>query len=705
MSTITINGISVDPTLNGPAPSTGPPTDGAWSKYILIQTNPSLNDHWRAELSQLLVTILEYVPRYSYLCHYPSPDLEAIRALPYIAWAEVYPIGFKLAPALLSPEPSTYGSTIRTLPELAAKPCSVYKLDSKPKQVDIVFHENVNPNEVRQAVVAAARLDPGNFELSRDKARIHKARITLQPQYLPDVAAIDQVRHIEETRPPELLNSVARRILGIGAVNGGSPFEGEGQIVVVADSGFDIGKEDNVHPAFMNNNEAKSRVMKLYALGRPGNSDLGQPGNSDDPIGHGTHVAGSVLGDGTSDEFGPIRGTAPKARLIVQALFDDNGRLKLPADLHDLFAPPYDNDGARIHNDSWGSRPGEGVYDQQSYEVDDFVWNHRDFVICFAAGNEGSDHQGTGHVDPRSITAPGTAKNCITVGASESDRTDGVRPEFGRTYGEKFPGDFRAEPLLSDKMADNIETVAAISSRGPTMDQRYKPDVVAPGTFILSAQSRVLNAGAPMWARGDDHFYFHGGTSMASPLVAGCVALVRECLDKVHDNKNPSAALVKALLINGARPLNGPNGTAGIASIPNSEEGFGRVDMAATLGSLADPERIIFSDERTALSEEQEELASITIKPETSLLKVTLVWTDPPGEHLQNDLDLIVRVAGGEERHGNMDSASSDFDRANNVEQIVWPGVPAGDAEIIVRAKRITTPSLPQPYALVIRTA
>ena len=83
------------------------------------------------------------------------------------------------------------------------------------------------------------------------------------------------------------------------------------------------------------------------------------------------------------------------------------------------------------------------------------------------------------------------------------------------------------------------------------------------------------------------------------------------------------------------------------------------------------------------------------------LLKVTLVWTDPPGESLQNDLDLIVRAANGAERHGNMPVNASDFDRKNNVEQVVWPAAPSGNVEIVVRAHRITLQ--PQSYALVIR--
>ena len=83
---------------------------------------------------------------------------------------------------------------------------------------------------------------------------------------------------------------------------------------------------------------------------------------------------------------------------------------------------------------------------------------------------------------------------------------------------------------------------------------------------------------------GGDEFIFHGGTSMATPLVAGCAALVREFLAKHHEINEPSAALVKALLINGAQPLNGNGVAPELAGIPNSDEGFGRVNVPATVG-------------------------------------------------------------------------------------------------------------------------
>lgn len=83
-------------------------------------------------------------------------------------------------------------------------------------------------------------------------------------------------------------------------------------------------------------------------------------------------------------------------------------------------------------------------------------------------------------------------------------------------------------------------------------------------------------------------------------------------------------------------------------------------------------------------------------------MKVTLVWSDPPGEGLQSDLDLIVRT-GNQERHGNMPAGSKDFDRKNNVEQVLWEQFPAGQVTVSVSAHAVTL--APQNYALVVRFA
>jgi len=97
----------------------------------------------------------------------------------------------------------------------------------------------------------------------------------------------------------------------------------------------------------------------------------------------------------------------------------------------------------------------------------------------------------------------------------------------------------------------------------------------------------------------------------------------------------------------------------------------------------------------------EEEKLTVPVTKAGTDLKITLVWSDPPGEALQNDLDLIVRAANGRERHGNMTATSRRFDRVNNVEQLVWNNLPLGNVDIIVRAWRIT--QSPQSYAVVVR--
>ncbi|HKO00651.1 MAG TPA: S8 family serine peptidase [Thermoanaerobaculia bacterium] len=409
------------------------------------------------------------------------------------------------------------------------------------------------------------------------------------------------------------------------------------------------------------------------------------------------HVAGSVLGDGTSANagVGNVRGSAPAAKLVVQSVLDSGGGLDgIPNDLHDLFGPPYTTDGARVHSNSWGFTSSAlfGVYNSSAAELDDFVWNHRDLVVCFAAGNDGSDSNADGVVDRASVTPPGTAKNCITIGASENRRGT-----FKLTYGSGWPSDFPAVPLKNDRVANNADGMAAFSSRGPTRDQRFKPDVVAPGTFILSARSRDTSSGG--WEVSADPLYmFEGGTSMATPLVAGSAALIREFLQK-QGVAHPSAALVKALLINGAHDMTGQYVPSETGPTPNINEGFGRVDVAASIGA-ADTRKLTFFDEGAALTTGGSHTETITVAAQ-STLKVTLVWTDPAGETLQNDLDLIVR-ANGVERHGNVAAGSAAFDRNNNVEQVVFETVPAGaTVTIIVKAFRTTLHA--QPYALVIR--
>ena len=285
--------------------------------------------------------------------------------------------------------------------------------------------------------------------------------------------------------------------------------------------------------------------------------------------GHGTHVSGSVLGNGCrsgsnglpTGYAGSYAGLAPQARLVMQSAMDSScGLAGLPDDLNTLFTQARDA-GARIHTNSWGEVVA-GQYTTYSRTADEFTWNNKDAAILFAAGNSGVDANSDGFVDADSLSAPGTAKNVITVGASENDRTTGGYNPGGAcsTWGscffdpQLFTPLYPAEPISSDGLSDDPTGMAAFSSRGPTDDGRIKPDVVAPGTNILSTKSQAQYVSGG-WGDGPNQYYqYMGGTSMATPLTAGAVALIRQFYTDI-EGITPSGALLKATLINSATDL------------------------------------------------------------------------------------------------------------------------------------------------------
>lgn len=675
MATITLNGFTIDTAAPKPALASLA-LDNATadaSDYVLVQTRHPLDRAEREALAQAGASILEAVPDSALVCHFPGTDLGAVRALPFVEWADLYPKLAKLPPSMRQLQPRPGG-----IPISAAALAPMPTLDPTPVTIDAELHDNAEPAAAKAEIARAAHLPESDLAIAG-----RKIRLTCKRRRLEDVAAVDAVRAVREVLPPKLANDVARQILRAPAIVPGDPgsWDGHGEVVAIADTGFDQGSTSNPHPAF------EGRVRALYPLGRAGRAD--------DPDGHGTHVAGSAVGDASSATLNTrISGTAPAASLVLQSLLDDSNGLFVPADLNELFLVPYRDDAARIHSNSWGTPGAAGEYDTLAREVDEFVYAHRDMLICFAAGNEGRDLNADGVIDAGSVIPPGTAKNCLTVGACENER-----PSFPLTYRDGWPNKYTASPIASDLVADNPEGMAAFSSRGPTNDHRIKPDVVAPGTYILSTRSRATKSEG--WLLSEDPLYmYEGGTSMATPLVAGCCAAVRGFLRARHNVAKPSAALLKALLINGAHDIAGQYTPSEASAIPNNSEGFGRVDLGAIVAPEQRNETLQFFDEGRKLDTGEQEDRVITIGQAGARLKVTLVWTDPPGESLQNDLDLIVRV-GNEERHGNMAPGATQFDTTNNVEQVLWTGLPLGSATVTVRARSIAR--LAQDYALAIR--
>ncbi|MCB0362057.1 MAG: S8 family serine peptidase, partial [Bdellovibrionales bacterium] len=242
--------------------------------------------------------------------------------------------------------------------------------------------------------------------------------------------------------------------------------DGRGQLVAMADTGLDSGEVTTLLL------DLRGRVAKGYSFG------IGASSWSD-PMGHGTHVAGSVASHGAASG-GLIRGGAFAAQFIPEGMWSpiiDN--LTVPPKLGKLFSAVY-SDGARIHTNSWGGGQLPGAYDSFAAQVDEYIWANPDMLILFAAGNNGRDADKNGRIDENSMASPGSAKNVLTVGASENFLNKGG---IQRKLGELMGGDaWNVEPLGSDTLSNNANGLAVFSSRGPCRDGRIKPDVVAPGT-------------------------------------------------------------------------------------------------------------------------------------------------------------------------------------------------------------------------------
>ncbi|MEW6188603.1 MAG: S8 family peptidase [Actinomycetota bacterium] len=213
--------------------------------------------------------------------------------------------------------------------------------------------------------------------------------------------------------------------------------------------------------------------------------------------GHGTHVAGIAAGSGASSKR-RYRGVAPEANILAAKVLkgDGTGRMSdVMAGIEWVLEM-----GAHIINLSLGSEgPCEGT-DALSETCDAAVG--QGVIICAAAGNDGPKKY--------TIGSPGCAKNVITVGAS-TDR----------------------------------DKVARFSSRGPTADERLKPDVVAPGVDIISCRADEVLMGKPV----NDHYTSATGTSMATPHVAGLCALLLQAKPVA------SPLLIKEAFIHTAKDL------------------------------------------------------------------------------------------------------------------------------------------------------
>ncbi len=736
------------------------------SDYFIVQAqSPEMLVNLRQWLESSRIAVLGYIPDNAYLVRVSRGTLSSLEQRQEVFWVGFYQPAFRIAPKLdyvIEALPGGF-MQLRALFDLA----DYRDADSLRATLDTVKVGLLDITRGEEAWIV-------RFECSVLMAR--------------DVALLPGCLWVERFAGYELHNNVARSSANIPTGRGATAgpimdvedvwargIRGEGQIAAAADTGLSTGSLATLHQDYGQQGSTTNpmRVIKGYALGRSTWDDNQTTGG-----GHGTHTSGSIVGNGFRSGADPstntfpstsFTGTAPKAQLVFQSVMDSSGGLGgIPADLTALFQAPY-NDGARVHSNSWGA-PVAGVYDATSQAVDKFVWNNKDMVITFSAGNSGVDGKEYGSscttngkpidgvVDTDSIGSPGTAKNCITVGASENYRpdfvyeypqndctsSDGVEQ---KTWGWFNGCSYSVNPLRDDPMADNASGMGAFSSRGPTDDNRIKPDIVAPGIAIISTRTDKNQAYeqwgiCPVPTAQRPYYVTQGGTSMSNPLTAGTAVLVRQYYaDGWHANNsnvtnsvknaahafNPTAALVKATLINGAWDMApGQYGTGGTKEIPpgwdtgktlpNNAEGYGRVDLEHSLfpgsgwGDVADRKLAVY-DVTTGLATNAYHDYTFAVSGSANPLLVTLVWTDPyattgAGAKLVNDLDLTVTSPSGTVYYPNGVDKTSGADHTNNVEQVKVTSPASGTWSIRVKGYNVPgngqSGTTSQPYALVI---
>ena len=406
-----------------------------------------------------------------------------------------------------------------------------------------------------------------------------------------------------------------------------------------------------------------------------------------------------------------------------------------------------------IVNNSWSVAFPE--YDTTAATFDAAVrdsmphWTGEQAVnYVFAAGNSGfGTTAGQGGLAD-SIESPATAKNVIAVGAIESLRN--------------IPATTNLQTALEE--SDSDDQVASFSSRGNVgvgiegEYGRFKPDLVAPGTWILSSRAATLhssNLTSVDATINNSQLRYESGTSMAAPVVSGMLALMQEYFAANFSRTN-SPALNKALLINGARPAGSQYDYAALNFI--NYQGWGVPALTNTLPAPSAFKVLASSTaEETAQVVAVDQSGLVTNRLQTGQyhhykvtlsgdakehpLRITLLWTDPPGNpaagvKLVNDLDLIVtNTANSNVFLGNFFPTGSDFtesaeptstnairseftrDFVNNVENVYLRGpftnssgsdvvldVRISAESVNVNATEGDTNAIAQDYVLVIST-
>jgi len=667
-SAIYLRSGSIQP-LGTDVPTYARPSDRGYPWMVLF--DGPIQPDWREALESNGAVIRAYLPDNALLLEIPEVGLRSLQDLPHVAGSGEYRPKHKIQPLL---------AALSKKEPLLSIPITIQTFS--PDDTDGIVRQ-LNASGASDIRATPAR-------------RWGIVRAVLSARAAVELALLPEVQWVEHHQLPELLNDLAMadEHLNIETARVEHGLDGAGQIVAIADTGLDTGDNNTLHPDFT------GRLLHVF--------DTGRLTNWSDTYYHGTHIAGSLLGSGAASS-GQYRGAAPAAELVFQSIMTANNTLNLPDDLNDFYQPPYGLD-ARIHSDSWGSAV-EGEYTMDSMTTDEFIWDHPGMFIAYAAGNAGIDYNRDGVVDAMSLDAPASAKNVLAVGASEGGRPSGSGGMTARTYGSAWSSDYRVPPISTDLISTSPtgapQGIAAFSSRGPAADGRTKPDIVAPGTDIISTRSRASTDTGWGLLASNTNYCFLGGTSMATPLAAGAATLIRQYCVESLGMGSPSAALLKAAIVGGARSLApGQYGTNEFREVPggarpNSIEGWGQVDVTGTLFPTSGVQSVLMEGV-SALATGGSNTLVFSVQSNAPLT-VVMAYSDYPSAlsaavNLVNDLNLHLIDPSGTSHWPN---GLAEADALNNVEGIDFVNATTGRWSLVVSATNV--PQGPQPYALYLR--
>jgi subtilisin family serine protease/subtilisin-like proprotein convertase family protein len=424
------------------------------TRTFIVQARGNINDVIRNGIKMAGGTIISYIPNNSYLVRSKSDDPAVLARIPGVQAVVAYEPYFKLSSELLDV-------------------INKWSAETDSLKMHVLGYEGER-DELRKS------LENLGAQIIAEQKNPFGPQFTIEAgiNVLTDIARSDFVQIVEKVHLRATANDRSRVLVGasFSLTNQANPLglTGSNVLVNINDTGVDAS-----HPDLAGRVTAEN------------------PGLLTDRDGHGTHVAGTIAGDGTmsytvksapgSPANSNFRGMAPGARLFVMGANPVVG----PLTTDEVMQRGAARTNARISNNSW-FYIGDFTYSLSAASFDMAVRDSlpeepgmQGLIYVFAAGNRGSgDPYGAGG-SPNTITAPATAKNVITVGAIESARKITNQVVIGTETNAPFVA-----------MTDSDDQVAAYSGRGNVgvanegIFGRFKPDVVAPGTFVISTRSQ-----------------------------------------------------------------------------------------------------------------------------------------------------------------------------------------------------------------------